>query len=60
MAREANFNPISEYRWADDYSGRQSISGDGSSGSGYDGSAIRRVKSERFDNNRFMSLSSGF
>ncbi|CAB4307240.1 unnamed protein product [Prunus armeniaca] len=60
MAREANFNPISEYRWADDYSGRQSISGDGSSGSGYDGSAIRRVKSERFDNNRFMSLSFGF
>ncbi|CAL9016334.1 unnamed protein product, partial [Prunus brigantina] len=51
VARKANFNPIEEYRWADDYSGRHNISGDGSSGSGYDGSAVRRVKSERFDNN---------
>ncbi|CAL9000712.1 unnamed protein product [Prunus brigantina] len=60
MTREANFNPIEEYRWADDYSGRLSIYDDGSSGSGYDGSAVRRVKSERFDNNRFVSLNSGF
>ncbi|CAB4307241.1 unnamed protein product [Prunus armeniaca] len=45
MAREANFNPIEEYRWADDYSGIHNIYGDGSSGSGYDGSAVRRVKS---------------
>ncbi|CAL9028543.1 unnamed protein product, partial [Prunus brigantina] len=58
VARKANFNHIEEYRWADDYSGRHNISGDGSSGSGYDGSAVRRVKSERFDNNRFVSLSS--
>ncbi|CAL9016327.1 unnamed protein product [Prunus brigantina] len=56
LAKEAHFNPIEEYRWADDYSGRHSISGAGSSSGVYDGSAVRRVQSERFDNNRFGSF----
>ncbi|KAL6277241.1 hypothetical protein ACE6H2_020842 [Prunus campanulata] len=57
VTREANFNLIEKYRWAEEYSGRYSISNDGSSGNRYDGSAIRQVKSERFNNNRFVSLS---
>ncbi|PQQ21514.1 hypothetical protein Pyn_07762 [Prunus yedoensis var. nudiflora] len=57
VTRESNFNPTEEYRWADEYSGRHSISNYGSSGSRYDGSAVRQVKSERFNNNRFVSLS---
>ncbi|PQP97581.1 hypothetical protein Pyn_01927 [Prunus yedoensis var. nudiflora] len=51
VARASHFNPIEEYRWANDYTGRHSISGDVSSGSGCDGN-VRRVQSERFDYNR--------
>ncbi|KAL6277240.1 hypothetical protein ACE6H2_020841 [Prunus campanulata] len=57
VTREANFNPIEEYRWADEYSERHSISNYGGSGNRYDGSAVRQVKSEKFNNNKFVSLS---
>ncbi|PQM41176.1 hypothetical protein Pyn_20894 [Prunus yedoensis var. nudiflora] len=47
VTREANFNLIAG---ADEYSGRHSISNDGSSGSRYDGSAVRQVKKGTDDN----------
>ncbi|KAL6283005.1 hypothetical protein ACE6H2_013934 [Prunus campanulata] len=50
VTREANFNPIEEYKWADEYSGRHSISNDGSRGSRYDGSVVRQVKKGTDDN----------
>ncbi|PQM41177.1 hypothetical protein Pyn_20895 [Prunus yedoensis var. nudiflora] len=50
VTREANFNLIEEYKWANEYSGRHSISNDGSSGSRYDGSAVRRVNKGTNDN----------